>query len=81
MCLGAVLWSGVRAVLIGAARSDVVAHGFDEGPVFPESYAYLAERGIAVVRDVLRNEARAVLDLYAERNGVIYNGTRSSRDG
>jgi hypothetical protein len=29
-----------------------------------------------VVRDVLRNEARAVLDLYAERGGAIYNGTK-----
>jgi tRNA(Arg) A34 adenosine deaminase TadA len=73
MCLGAVLWSGARKLTIGAAREDAIAHGFEEGPVFPESYAYLEERGIEVVRDVLRDSARGVLDLYVERNGLIYN--------
>ena len=47
---------------------------FDEGPVFPESYAYLAERGIEIVRGVLREEAAGVLDFYANTNGLIYNG-------
>ena len=74
MCLGAALWSGVRRVVIGAAREDATRLAFDEGPVFPESYRYLEERGVRIVRDVLRDEARAVLDLYRERDGRIYNG-------
>ncbi len=73
MCLGATLWSGVRRLLIGASREDAMAVGFDEGPVFPASYEYLADRGIEVVHDVRRAEARRTLELYVERGGPIYN--------
>lgn len=73
MCLGATFWSGVRSLVFGASREDASALSFDEGPVFPESYAYLEARGIRVVRDVLRAEAAAVLELYGERGGTIYN--------
>ena len=72
MCLGALLWSGVRRVAVGAAREDAEALGFDEGPVFPDSYRYLEERGIAFRRDVLRDEAREVLKLYHDQEGAIY---------
>ena len=74
MCLGAVLWSGVRRVLCGASRDDATRLGFDEGPVFPESYRYLDDRGITIIHGVLRLEARTVLELYRERGGTIYNG-------
>jgi len=47
---------------------------FEEGPVFPESYRYLEVRGIEIVRNVLRDEARAVLDAYRAKSGKIYNG-------
>ena len=73
MCLGAVLWSGVHRVICGATRDDAERVSFDEGPVFPESYRYLAARGIAIERGVLRDEARRVLDEYAQ-SGEIYNG-------
>lgn len=74
MCLGATLWSGVRRLVYGASREDAALLNFDEGPVFPESYHYLEKRGIAIVRDVLRTEARAVLELYRASSGKIYNG-------
>lgn len=74
MCLGATLWSGVRRVVYGAAREDASRLNFEEGPVFPESYAYLEERGIAIERNMLRNEAREVLELYRARGGTVYNG-------
>ena len=50
-------------------------HGveFEEGPVFPQSYAYLQERGVAITRSVLRQEAAAVLELYRRQGGQIYN--------
>jgi tRNA(Arg) A34 adenosine deaminase TadA len=74
MCLGSILWSGVRRVVCGADREDARALGFDEGPVFDESYGYLEDRGIQATRGVLRDEARSVLQLYRGRGGPIYNG-------
>lgn len=73
MCLGAALWAGVQRIVCAATRQDAVALRFDEGPVFPESYDYLVNRGIAVVHGVLREEARTVLEQYRARGGVIYN--------
>jgi tRNA(Arg) A34 adenosine deaminase TadA len=74
MCLGAVLWSGVRRVVSGATREDALRLRFEEGPVFPESYRYLEERGIDLVHGMLREEARDVLESYVARGGVVYNG-------
>lgn len=73
MCLGAVLWSGVASLVYGARTEDVQAIGFDEGPVFEESFEYVRQRGVLIVRDVLREEARAVLREYHARGGTIYN--------
>ncbi|HET9425327.1 MAG TPA: nucleoside deaminase [Gemmatimonadaceae bacterium] len=74
MCLGATLWSGVRRVVYGAGREDASKLSFEEGPVFPQSYRYLEDRGITIERNVLRDEARAVLELYRANAGRIYNG-------
>jgi tRNA(Arg) A34 adenosine deaminase TadA len=74
MCLGATLWSGVQRVVYGAAREDASLLRFEEGPVFPESYRYLEARGLRIVRQVLRSEARSVLELYRAGGGEIYNG-------
>lgn len=74
MCLGATLWSGVRRLVCGATREDAMTLGFDEGPVFPESYAYLARSGIEVIREVCRADAQRPFDRYRESGGVIYNG-------
>ena len=74
MCLGATLWSGVRRVVYGAGREDASRLNFEEGPVFPESYKYLEDRGITIQRNFLRDEARAVLELYRAKSGKIYNG-------
>ena len=73
MCLGATLWSGVRGLVCGAAKEDAAAVGFDEGPVFAESWAYLERRGVRTARGVLRDEAAAVLELYRATGGAIYN--------
>ncbi len=73
MCLGAVPWSGVRRLVCGARGEDAEEIGFDEG-IKPEAWIpSLEERGIAVERDVLRDEAAAVLREYAEGGGPIYN--------
>jgi tRNA(Arg) A34 adenosine deaminase TadA len=73
MCLGAVLWSGVRGLVIAARTEDVQSIGFDEGPVFRESWVYLEHKGVRIVRDVCREDAVAVLREYARRGGLIYN--------
>jgi len=73
MCLGAILWSGAKRLVCGATREDASRLGFDEGPVFPESYSYLAGRGVEIERGVRREQAAAVLDLYQARGGEIYN--------
>jgi tRNA(Arg) A34 adenosine deaminase TadA len=74
MCLGAALWSGVARLVSGARREDAMCLGFEEGPVFAASLAYLEARGMEIVRGVLREEAKAVLDCYSAEDGVIYNG-------
>ncbi len=73
MCLGAALWSGARRIVCGAGREDASGLGFEEGPVFPESYLYLEARGIEIVHGILADEARAVFDLYRQQQGLIYN--------
>ena len=73
MCLGAVIWSGVRALVCGARGEDVCAVGFDEGPKPADWAGELRRRGIDVTPDVLRDEARALLDAYRDAGGPIYN--------
>ena len=73
MCLGATLWSGVTRVVFSATREDATRSGFDEGPVFADSYRYLEDRGITIERGRLRAEGASVLDLYIQRGGPIYN--------
>lgn len=74
MCLGATLWSGVRALYCGARDEDARAIGFDEGPKPTDWPGELERRGVTVVRDMLRDEAAAVLQAYATGGGRIYNG-------
>lgn len=74
MCLGAIWWSGVRRVVCGATREDALAAGFDEGPVFADSYRYLEDRGVEFVHGLKREAAREALMSYVERHGKVYNG-------
>jgi tRNA(Arg) A34 adenosine deaminase TadA len=78
MCLGATPWSGVRRLVCGARDEDASAIGFDEGEKPLQWVPALERRGIAVVRDVLREEAASVLREYAESGGEIYNARRGS---
>lgn len=73
MCLGASLWSGVSRVVCAATGEDARAIGFDEGPVFPESWRYLEARGIEVVRELSRPAGKRVLEAYVASGAPIYN--------
>ena len=73
MCFGALPWSGVQQLVCGARDEDARAIGFDEGPKLKDWVSALNTRGITVRRDVLREEATAVLREYMAAGGVIYN--------
>ena len=67
-CYGATVWAGVDELLIGARAEDVMElTAFDEGPLPADWAGELERRGIAVRRDILRDEARAVLAAYGSR--------------
>ncbi len=74
MCLGAIPWSGVRQITCGAFQEDAECAGFDEGANPADWTLELEQRGIRVVRGLLRKEAAAVLHAYYARGGPIYNG-------
>ncbi len=77
MCFGAVPWSGVARLVCGARGADARRIGFDEGPKPSGWRKALQARGIEVTRDVLREEAVAVLALYVDMGGPIYNPQRA----
>jgi tRNA(Arg) A34 adenosine deaminase TadA len=79
MCLGAVIWSGVRSLVCAARGTDVMALGFDEGPRPADWGGELRERGIAVATDLMRNEACALLRDYRASGGPIYNARGGGR--
>ena len=73
MCIGAILWSGVRELVYAALDEDARAIGFDEGPKRDGWQDYLRARGIAVGADAgMREAARSVLRDYAASGRVIY---------
>lgn len=72
-CYGATVWAGIDRLLIGARSEDVEElTEFDEGPLPQDWVGELEKRGITVVRDVLREDARAVLRAYGESGGDRY---------
>ena len=78
MCLGAIPWSGIRRLICGARGRDACDIGFDEGVKVPDWADKLESRGITVLQDVLRKEARDVLIRYKESGGLIYNGRQAT---
>ncbi|OEV09009.1 tRNA(Arg) A34 adenosine deaminase TadA [Streptomyces sp. Amel2xB2] len=80
MCYGAAMWSGVRRLLIAGDGPEVEdLAGFDEGPMREDWVEQFADRGIEVVRDVLREEAVEVFREYGARDdAVVYNARGAS---
>jgi tRNA(Arg) A34 adenosine deaminase TadA len=77
MCLGAVMWSGVTRLVYGAAAADVTSIlGFDEGPLPADWQGELLKRGIKVAGEIMRKEAAAVLGLYKNKQGTVYNSRK-----
>ena len=79
-CYGALIWSGVRHVLVGARGEDVESLvGFDEGPVPADWVEQWARRGIETRVDVLRAEACAVLSAYKASGAPVYNSENNQQ--
>lgn len=73
MCYGASIWAGIDELVIGARAEDVMELSeFDEGPLPADWIGELEKRAITVRRDVQRDQARAVFDLYREHSGTSY---------
>jgi tRNA(Arg) A34 adenosine deaminase TadA len=77
MCLGAVVASGIEQLLCAATQEEARSVGFDEGPVFDESWEYLARLGIRVERGIHRDSAARVLADYGAGGGPVYIPSRS----
>ena len=72
-CYGATVWAGIDRLLIGARSEDVEAlTEFDEGPLPADWIGELARRGIEVVRDLHRDDAREVLRRYGQSGARSY---------
>ena len=66
-CFGATVWAGIDRLLIGARAEDVESlTDFDEGPLPADWVGELGKRGIEVVRDLHRDDARAGLAHYGQ---------------
>jgi tRNA(Arg) A34 adenosine deaminase TadA len=79
MCFGAVLWSGIRSLVIAGAGPELEEiTGFDEGPMPAEWRAELAKRGIALTEDILREEALADFKTFAASEAVVYNARQGA---
>ncbi|MDH5611517.1 MAG: nucleoside deaminase [Gammaproteobacteria bacterium] len=73
MCFGAIPWSGVARVVTAAKGEDAQNIGFDEGPKPDNWIKGLTDRGIQVIDNIERETSQAVLKLYQESSGHIYN--------
>lgn len=75
MCFGAVLWSGIRSLVIAGADDEMMAiTGFDEGPIPGDWREELAKRGIELIEGLMREEALAGFREFAATGAVVYNG-------
>jgi len=76
MCMGAIMWSGIRHVYFGVKSSDVEdITGFDEGykPNWVEEFK---RRGIDVTSGICEDEGKKVLFDYVHSGGKIYKPER-----
>jgi tRNA(Arg) A34 adenosine deaminase TadA len=78
MCCGAIVWSGIRSVAIGASGQQIESiTGFDEGPIHPQWQTEYQKRGIEVIEDMLAGEACEVFREFAVSDQPVYNSRRS----
>lgn len=75
MCYGAVLWSGVRSLVIAGSGPELESiTGFDEGPMHPEWRRELMERGVELIEGGETEAVCKVFNDYMKRGLPVYNG-------
>jgi tRNA(Arg) A34 adenosine deaminase TadA len=83
-CYGATMWSGVRSLVVageGPELEEITT--FDEGPLGADWAAQFEQRGIEVVRDVLRDEALDVFRAYrkaVDADGIVVYNARTGAE-
>lgn len=78
MCYGAVIWSGIRSLVIAGDGPELEElTGFDEGPMRPDWAEQLRQRGIEVTSNVQTAEACKVFELFRDRGHHVYNPSRA----
>ncbi len=71
-CYGASMWSGIKTLVVAGDGPELEQlTTFDEGPMVSDWAAQFEARGIAVVQDVLREQA---LDVYREYRDSLASG-------
>jgi tRNA(Arg) A34 adenosine deaminase TadA len=83
MCYGALVWSGVKHLVIAGDGPECEnLTGFDEGPMPADWIGELEKRGISVTIGVQRDAAVEVFAEYGRSGATVYNarGTGSRND-
>jgi len=76
MCLGGIMWSGIKAVYYGVSSHDVEQiTGFDEG-FKPNWFAEFKKRGITVYGNIEAETGKKVLHDYVNANHTVYQPKR-----
>lgn len=76
MCLGAIMWSGIKNVYFGVPSDDVEKiTGFDEG-FKPNWLKEFKKRGIGVYGNIAPEIGKMVLQDYIAQRHIVYNPER-----
>ncbi len=76
MCIGAIMWSGIKNVYYGLPSKDVEeVSGFIEG-YKPEWQEYFKKIGINVVGGIEKEECKKALEYYVNSKKTIYKPSR-----
>lgn len=76
MCLGGIMWSGIKNVFYGVKSCDVEKiTGFDEG-FKPNWHEEFAKRNIFVCGNICKNEGVEVLKTYINQGNTVYKPQR-----
>lgn len=72
MCLSAIHWARLRRVVYGASIADAQAAGFSELTVPAKHLADIGGSHLVVESGLLREECRALFDVWRAANGEAY---------
>lgn len=76
MCIGAIMWSGIKRVVFSVPTNDVEEiTGFDEG-FKPNWIEEFKKRGIEVIGGIEENLGKEVLKKYVDSPKIIYKPSR-----